>query len=302
MAQKFISQEKKPLLEALFLFLKDTKKTKVRDYLKQGFIYVNGKAIHQFDHQLKPGDKIELRKVKFSERLPEPLFGVEILYDDEDLAVIYKPSGLLTISTEKVKQRTTFFAVNQYFHEKRLRQADNRKRVFKASKEVFIVHRLDKETSGVMVFAKNETVKFLLQENWREVRKTYLAVVEGHLKEKTGTLVSYLRENQILKVYSGPKSPDSKKAITHYRVLKSNSLYSLVEIQLETGRKHQIRVHFSDLGHPVAGDDVYKAQTDPIRRLALHAWKLEFNHPITGKPLTFEKELPYEMEKLCSIK
>lgn len=298
MSQTFVNQEKKPLLETLFLFLKDTKKTKVREYLKQGFIHVNGKSTRQFDYPLNPGDEIELKKVKSSERLPETLFGVEILYDDDDVAVIYKPSGLLTISTEKVKQRTVFFAVNQHFHEKRLRQTQNKNRPFKASKEVFIVHRLDKETSGLMIFAKNESIKFCLQENWKMVRKTYLAIVEGCPRKEEGTLVSYLKENQILKVYSGPKSPDSKKAITHYRVLKTNSGYSLIEIQLETGRKHQIRVHFSDLGCPVAGDNVYGAKTNPIRRLALHAWKLEFNHPVTQKPLVFTKELPGEMERL----
>ena len=165
-------------------------------------------------------------------------------------------------------------------------------------KQIFLVHRLDRDTSGLLMFAKSEEIKFKLQGQWEQVQKKYLAVVEGIPQEPSGTLQSFLTENKILRVYSGPKEKNSKWAITHYRVLQSNKTYALLEIDIETGRKHQIRVHLADLKHPVAGDKDYGANTNPIERLCLHAFSLKFPHPITDKIVTLESKMPSEFEKL----
>ena len=166
--------------------------------------------------------------------------------------------------------------------------------------QLYIVHRLDRDTSGVMMFAKNKEIQQKLQDNWDDVvtKRIYYAVVEGNVKNAEGEIVSYLKENKSLQVYSSNNPGDGQKAITRYRVLKSNGRYSLLEVALETGRKNQIRVHLQDIGHSIAGDKKYGAVTDPLRRLALHAGILEFFHPITGKCLHFATPIPAILDKL----
>ncbi len=165
-------------------------------------------------------------------------------------------------------------------------------------KRVFIVHRLDRDVSGVMIFAKNEEVKFRLQENWDQFTKEYCAVVEGAPPESSGTCVSYLAENSILRVVSGPRRPGAKEAVTHYEVMKKGRDYSLLAIRLGTGRKHQIRVQLADLGCPIAGDKDYGAQTNPIKRIALHARELHLIHPMTGEPLDLICPIPEPFKRL----
>lgn len=279
--------EKGQLLDYLFTVMADTKKTRVRQLLKFRQVSVNGRPTTRFDHPLTAGDRVSVETDKAKAHSAKPaLFGIEIVYEDEDMIVIDKPSGLLTIATEKVKSKTAFYGVNDY-----LMRAEERKF---SRKRLFLVHRLDQDTSGLLLFAKSALAKESLQDQWkqREVGKKYLAIVEGEPQKKSGTIQSFLREGKTLKVYSTREAPDSKLAVTHYRVIRTRGEYSLLEIDLETGRKHQIRVHLADLGHPIAGDKLYGAKTNPAGRLALHAVSLVLNHPMTGEPMHFENPLP----------
>ncbi len=296
------AEKEGPLLDYLFQALQDTKKTRIRELLKLKCISVNGVVTTHHRHPLLPGDKISIQTGK-KEFQVQPYWNVEIVYEDDYLVVAQKPSGLLTIATEKVQKQTAFYSVNEYLNRKERAHEHSRHhshfQKLKLKKEIFIVHRLDRDTSGLLVFAKDEDVKFWMQENWGKVRKSYYAVVEGFPKEKAGTVTSFLRETKILRMISSPHEvPDSKFAITHYKVLEAGPAYSLLEIDLETGRKHQIRVHLAGLGCPVAGDKDYGAKTNPAGRLALHAYALSFEHPVTGERKEFRSDLPPPLKRL----
>lgn len=266
------------------------KRTRVKQLLKYRSISIKSKPVDSHDHPLHPGDRISLSFEKKTTPGIAPKFGIQILYEDDAVLVIDKPSGLLTIGTEKERTKTAYFQLNEYLRE---RNPDKKERVF-------IVHRLDRETSGLIVFAKNETVKRRLQEKWDDVEKRYLAVVEGVPKKQEDTIAGYLNESSTLRVYESKDSRNAKYAVTKYKVLKSSQEYSLLEVDLETGRKHQIRVHCSGIGHPVAGDRKYGAETDPLKRLALHAYRLFFSHPLTKKRLEFESKPPHVFDHLLS--
>jgi len=208
--------------------------------------------------------------------------GVTLLYEDRDVIVVEKPCGLLTIGTERDKSRTVHTILNEY-----VRKGDPRSR-----NRIYIVHRLDRETSGILVFAKSEAVKTFLQEHWQETEKRYLTIVHGQLTPKTGTISSYLAENSAYTVYSTPDPTQGKLSHTEYTVLKESKGLSLLEIHLLTGRKHQIRVHLSEKGHPLVGDKKYGKRNDAYGTLALHARSISFTHPVSGKRLSFETGLP----------
>ncbi len=210
------------------------------------------------------------------------LKGVDILYEDEHIIVVNKMQGLLTMSTEKEKERTAYFILTGYV----------RKGNPKSRNRIFIVHRLDRETSGVLVFAKSETVKRFLQENWKDFTKKYVAVVHGHLTEKEGTIVSYLVENKAYRMYSVNNPEKGKYSKTGFKVVKEGANFSLVEIELFTGTKNQIRVHFAEMGHPVAGDKIYGIAGKGIQRLALHSQTLTLVHPFSNKTITFKTDIP----------
>lgn len=266
------------------------KRTRVKQLLKYRSISIKSKPVDSHDHPLHPGDRISLSFEKKTTPGIAPKFGMQILYEDDAVLVIDKPAGLLTIGTEKERTKTAYFQLNEYLRE---RNPDKKERVF-------IVHRLDRETSGLIVFAKNETVKRRLQEKWDDVEKRYLAVVEGVPKKQEDTIAGYLNESSTLRVYESKDSRNAKYAVTKYKVLKSSQEYSLLEVDLDTGRKHQIRVHCSGIGHPVAGDRKYGAETDPMKRLALHAYRLFFSHPLTKKRLEFESKPPHVFDHLLS--
>lgn len=283
------------LLEFLFTSLPDLKKTKVKQYLKHNCVSVAGRVTTRFDYRLHPGDAVLIETSKVRALTPSSQFNLEIVHEDDDVIVINKPAGLLTVASEKVQRETAIFAVNDYLNKKATAWNPRKPRY---RKQVFVVHRLDRDVSGLLVFAKSEEMKFKLQKNWDKFSKTYDAVVEGCPQERAGTLQSWLSENKILKVASGPKKEASKWALTHYEVVTPGEKFSLLKIRLETGRKHQIRVHLSDLGHPVAGDKTYGATTKVAGRIALHASRLEFNHPRNGRRLTFNSALPVELKRL----
>ena len=211
-----------------------------------------------------------------------------IIHEDADILVVNKPSGLLTMGTDKEKTRTAYAMLTDYV----------RKGYSKSSKRIFIVHRLDRDTSGLLVFAKTVEAKMRLQGRWEETQKKYLAVVHGRCGKLEGQITSYLAENKAHVVYSTTDSSKGKLARTAYRVLKYTKEFSLLEVDLLTGRKNQIRVHLADIGHPVVGDEKYGKKGKGYRRLALHAVFLSFIHPVSNKRLIFETEFPEYLSKL----
>jgi len=213
---------------------------------------------------------------------------LEILYEDKYLIIINKPSNLLTISTEKEKERTLFHYVYEYLKKKN------------KNNKVFIVHRLDKDTSGLVLFAKTEDIKYKLQDNWDNTKRYYYAIVNGIVTNEKDTIESYLKETKTLLVYSSNDTKNGKLAITQYEKLLNNTKYSLLKINILTGRKNQIRVHLNDIGHSIVGDKKYGIKNNPIRRLCLHAYYLEFIHPITNELLKLEIKYPKEFEKLIN--
>ena len=238
------------------------------------------------DFALSPKDRVAVTPGK-KVLLPKQS-SIKILYEDGSIIVIEKPAGLLTIATEKIKTKTAYFELNDLLQTSAPGQHER----------AFIVHRLDRDTSGILVFARNEEAKHQLQKNWESVEKNYYAVVEGLPRKKSDILTSHLAENSILRVYSREENERTKLAVTHYRVLKTNKKYSLLDVMPKTGRKNQIRVQLSDMGHPIAGDEKYGSTKDPAGRLCLHAYQLSFNHPVTGKLMTFKSELPEVMSKI----
>ncbi|MDD2539876.1 MAG: RluA family pseudouridine synthase [Desulfuromonadaceae bacterium] len=208
--------------------------------------------------------------------------GLAVLHEDKDIIVVEKPCGLLTMGTERDKSRTVHTILNEY-----VRKGDPRSR-----NRVYIVHRLDRETSGILVFAKSEAAKNFLQEHWQETEKHYLTIAYGSVAPKTATISSYLTENSAFTVYSTTDPARGKLSHTEYTVLKEVKGFSVLEIHLLTGRKHQIRVHLSEKGHPVVGDKKYGTGHDSYGTLALHARSLSFTHPITGKRLHFTTGIP----------
>jgi 23S rRNA pseudouridine1911/1915/1917 synthase len=208
--------------------------------------------------------------------------GLAILHEDRDIIVVDKPPGLLTISTDREKSRTAYFILTDYV----------RKGVAKSRNRIFIVHRLDRETSGILLFAKSEAAKFRLQSQWQDTKKKYLAVVHGQCEKRAETITTYLAENRAHGVYTTNDVRKGKLARTTYKVLKQTKDFSLLEIDLLTGRKHQIRVHLAAIGHPVVGDPRYGKERKARDRLALHAKSISFAHPFSGEPLTFATKVP----------
>ena len=291
--RSFSVPEKTLLQDFLFKVLKDLKKTKIKQILKFGSVRVNGRVVTWYQHPLKPGDKIEiLSKEHASVERSKTELGLKIVYEDKDLLVVEKPAGLLTMGTAREKEATLYFMLNEYEHSKTKDE----------SGRVYIVHRLDRDASGLIVFSKNDAAKRALQGHWELATKKYYAITEGTPREPLGTIENFLREDEFQRVYSVSKNhPEAQHAVTHYRVLRENGGYALLEVTLETGRKNQIRVHLSGIGCPIMGDEKYGAKSDPFRRLALHACFLSFPHPVTGELKTFQSALPGPFKKIFPV-
>jgi tRNA pseudouridine32 synthase / 23S rRNA pseudouridine746 synthase len=224
-------------------------------------------------------------------KVPKPKHGpkgVALLYEDGDILVVDKPCGLLTMGTDRDKSRTVHSILNDYV----------RKGNPKSRNRVYIVHRLDRDTSGILLFAKSEQAKMFLQSDWESTTKIYLTVVFGHLTQPEGTISSYLAENAALTVYSTPDPAKGKLSQTAYALVKELKGLSLLQVHLLTGRKHQIRVHFSEKGHPVVGDRKYGKGHASNANLALHARSISFTHPVSGTRLCFETQIPALFTKL----
>jgi RluA family pseudouridine synthase len=213
---------------------------------------------------------------------------LEVIAEDDSIIVINKPAGLLTMATETEKTRTAYAILRSYLNNK------------KRPEKLFIVHRLDREASGLVVFAKSPESKERLQDQFKDhsAGRRYVAVVEGRVKEDAFTVRTNLAENAAYRVYSTPNRKLGRLAVTHVNVLKRNSKTTLVEVRLETGRKHQIRVHLAERGHPIVGDNAYGSTLNPIRRLALHGVQLEFRHPVNGQHRMYRSNYPREFDRV----
>ena len=281
----FAVETETTLLAFLLVRFSGKSRNYVKGILKRGQIEIDGKSCTDYARVLRPGQRVEaVLHAAPAQEGPR----VPILYEDADIVVIDKPAGMLSVSTDKESEHTAYRIVNDYMQAR-------------GGTRVFIVHRLDRETSGVMLLAKSEQIKHKLQEHWDEnaVHRGYTAVVEGRVQPSEGNITSWLKQTATLLVYSGGKKGDGKLAITNYRMMQAADEYSLLEVSLETGRKNQIRVHMKDLGHPVAGDKKYGARTNPFGRLALHAGVLIIKHPTTGEEMRFESPVPGAWRSRC---
>ena len=318
--QKYKVAHAGALLPYLFELLPAQSRTSVKQLLSKGQVLVNGERCTAFDRPLKEGDTLEIiskgvsiaRSTRLDAREAVLRAGVQILFEDDHYLVVDKPSGMLTVSTARGsaakaghREKTLYALLNAYVkvNARMQRKEDllEGREPDRSTAKVWIVHRIDKGTSGVLVFAKDERAKDLLQSKWKELvaERRYVAWLEGALEEDHGAVQSWLVENpKSLKMSSFPTEvKDGQLAITHYKVLERGRRYTQVEFSLETGRKNQIRVHAADLGHPVAGDAKYGAQTDPAHRLALHAATLVFRHPFTGKMVRCSSPLPESFDR-----
>jgi 23S rRNA pseudouridine1911/1915/1917 synthase len=270
------------LLKFLYAKLPEKNRKSVKSLLTHGHISVGNLVITQFNHPLLPGQEVVIHAGKAPRDVG--IKGLKIIYEDASLIVINKEAGLLSMGTEKEKVKTAYSLLNEYVKRK---NQENR---------IFIVHRLDRDTSGIMMFAKSEKVQQELQNHWQEavLERGYVVIVEGVVTQEEGTVTSWLKENKNLVMYSSSTPGEGQKAVTHYKLLKASKHYSLVEVKLETGRKNQIRVHMQDLGHSIMGDKKYGSTHNPLKRLGLHAYLLFFRHPLTQEVLRFEAEIPRE--------
>ena len=273
------------LLQFLLETLKGQSRNSVKSLLTNHRVSVDGAPISQYNFQLTKGDVVIISKTPIHKKTRSNL---PIIFENEEFIVINKPSGLLSIASDKEKGSTAYRMLMDY-----VQQKDKHNRIY-------VVHRLDEDTSGVLMVAKNEKIRDLLQEKWNEIvlKRGYFAIVEGHLKDKQGTIKSYLKKNSQNMMYSSKKPGDGQLAITHYKVIGEIENYSLLDVNIDSGRKNQIRVHLGDLGHHVIGDDKYGNPSNPIKRLGLHAYELVLTHPVSGKQMRFKAPMPKEFTSL----
>ena len=275
---KLAVREAQSLLDALALLYPESSRTTLRQMLQTSRVRVNGVVEKNARRELVRDDLVEVGQKSVPPPLPE---GLAILHEDDDVIVVLKSHGLLTVATERERETTAQAYLNVYL-------------TAKGGERVHVVHRLDRETSGVLVFAKHFAAREGLKEKFaaHDIERVYVAVVEGELDPPKGTFRSHLRERKDLRMESVDPHPDAKLAVTHYRTIETNGRFSMLEIRLETGRKNQIRTHLSEAGHPVVGDRLYGSTINPLGRLGLHAKLLGFDHPATGQHMVFTAPLP----------
>ena len=278
------------LLDALASLFPDSSKSTLRQMLATGRVHVNGEIEKYARCNLDPGDFIDVADKAIPPELPD---GLTLLHEDDDVMVVLKAEGLLTVATARETETTAQAYLNAYLKKK-------------GKDRIHVVHRLDRETSGVLVFAKRFEAREALKEQFaiHSTERVYIAIIEGILDPPVGTIASYLRERKDLRMESVPDGdhPDAKYAVTHYETMRSDARYSELEITLETGRKNQIRTHLAEGGHPIIGDRFYGSAVNPIGRLALHAKFLAFTHPRSGKRLAFTAPVPRSFRELFRAK
>ena len=274
------NEEETTLLQCLEQKLSDHKRSSLKAMMKYGQVAVNGVPTSQFDVTVQPGDEMSVNFTRPFVTFSHPR--IRLVYEDDDIIVVHKGSGILSVGTDNRSDGTAYSIVRNYLKNK------------DPHLKLFIIHRLDRDTSGLMMFAKNIEAKEAMQHNWNNMvlSRTYVAVVEGKVEEESGTVRRYLAETSQYEVYSTQNPEEGQLAITRYKRLDCRHGYSLMELSLDTGRKNQIRVHMKDLGHPIVGDRKYGAKSSPLRRMALHARTLRFVHPVTRKDMLFETPIP----------
>ena len=274
------NEEETTLLQCLEQKLSDHKRSSLKAMMKYGQVAVNGVPTSQFDVTVQPGDEMSVNFTRPFVTFSHPR--IRLVYEDDDIIGVHKGSGILSVGTDNRSDGTAYSIVRNYLKNK------------DPHLKLFIIHRLDRDTSGLMMFAKNIEAKEAMQHNWNNMvlSRTYVAVVEGKVEEESGTVRSYLAETSQYEVYSTQNPEEGQLAITRYKRLDCRHGYSLMELSLDTGRKNQIRVHMKDLGHPIVGDRKYGAKSSPLRRMALHARTLRFVHPVTRKDMLFETPIP----------
>lgn len=287
-AKKYIElpvREPQELMEFMLKQMSGVSKNRVKNLLTGHAVTVDRKLVTQYNYKLKVGEMVRISRHKRKTELVSK--HIKIIYEDKDIVVIEKQPGILSMASSP-NQFCVKSILDEYFH----------KRHFKCTAHV--VHRLDRETSGLMIYAKSVEMEQILENNWHDIvyDRRYVAVLCGSMEQEGGTIHSWLKDNKAFVTYSSPTDNGGKEAITHYHLLEKNNDYSLVEMRLETGRKNQIRVHMKDLGYPVAGDMKYGNGRDPLGRLALHAYRLNFYHPRTGESMTFETPFPISFRKI----
>lgn len=282
----FPVKEEVDLITFLLQNIPGKTRNSVKILLKYKKIRVDDQVIKQYNYQLKPGQKVEVSWEKKVEKINLP--GIRIVHEDNDILIVDKSEGVLSIATDKETSMTAYSILSSYV------------KIKNPKNKIFVIHRLDRDTSGLMIFAKNQAVQEILQNDWQEniIERSYVAVLEGIISPPEGTITSWLTESKAFIVYSSQNPELGKKAITHYETMEKNEHYSLVKVNLETGRKNQIRVHMQDKKTPVIGDKKYGAKTNPIQRLGLHAWVLGFKHPVTHQELHFNTSIPAKFVRL----
>ena len=278
--------EENTLLEFLLANVKHCSRTKIKATLRGRGIKVDGKFVTQFDFPLKPGMKVSVSKRKRDDLQLKSRY-VKLVYEDRFLVVVEKNIGVLSMAAGHSSLNVKSI-LDDYFHKSHQRCTAH------------VVHRLDRDTSGLMLYAKDMETEQILEHNWHDIvyDRRYVAVVSGEMEDEGGTIANWLKDNKAYVTYSSPTDNGGKFAVTHFHTLDARDNFSLVELKLETGRKNQIRVHMQDIGHPVAGDSKYGDGSDPIGRLALHAFRLNFYHPVTGEWMEFETPFPASFTRL----
>lgn len=278
------------LLDFLLLAMPERKRTTVKDFLRHRQVMVNGNVSTRHDTPLATGDIVKVNTVREFQTFTHKR--LRIVYEDDDIIVVDKGYGLLSMGTDKIKEGTAYSLLREYVKRKDPRN------------KLFIVHRLDRDTSGLMMFARNIPAKETMQHNWNNMvlERTYVAITEGAPEPPEGEMRSYLAENSAHEVYSTDNPEEGQLAVTRYRTVRWRGPFAMVELNLATGRKNQIRVHLKESGHPIVGDRRYGAGTSPIHRLCLHARTLRFVHPTTRRDMNFSSPLPAGFNRLVPEK
>ncbi len=278
--------EDMPLMEFLMKAMQGASRTKVKEVLTHRMVYVDNKITTQYNYPLKKGQLVQIIKRRNVYELRNPF--VSVVYEDMFLIVVEKQVGIVTSEPRGARMNSVKKILNEYVKHK------------SQSFSVHLVHRLDRETSGLLVFAKNREVQQQFIDNWHDIvsDRRYAAILEGNVEKNAGTIISWLTEGKNFTMESSPVDNGGLQAVTNYRVNQRNDKYTLIGLKLDTGRKNQIRVHMKDIGHPIVGDSKYGATENPVGRIMLHAYKLEFTHPVTHEHLKFEIPLPPEFKQL----
>lgn len=284
--EKYIVDREIKLIDFLREKISSKSKNNIKSFLSNEMVRVNNIIQTNHDFKLKDNDVVEIKNNYIINKKYN--LKIEIIYEDSDIIVINKPAGLLTMASNKEKKRTAYNIIREYL----IKSDKNNK--------VFIIHRLDKDTSGVIIFAKNLKTKSLFQSLWSKnvLTKEYVAVVEGHLKKDKGSIRTYLKENEEGYVYSVKNKSEGKLSITNFEKIKENKRYTMLKILIKTGRKNQIRVHLKEIGNPIVGDKKYGSVVDPVKRLCLHSKKIELINPLNNQQMVFESKIPFLFEAL----